>query len=169
MGTIRVIAFEDELLHAERIRSAVEELGYHLVDILESTREIEMIAMSLKPDIILMDIDLGTEETGIDAVKRLRKKSAVPVIFTTSYLSNEVFNEAKKTLPQAYLTKPIDTSTLGRSIELALLQRVENNIYGLSVRANASHDHLFVKEDRVLKRISIKDMVQPPKNRTKFY
>ena len=92
MGTIRVIAFEDELLHAERIRSAVEELGYHLVDILESTREIEMIAMSLKPDIILMDIDLGTEETGIDAVKRLRKKSAVPVIFTTSYLSNEVFN-----------------------------------------------------------------------------
>lgn len=160
MAPIKILAFEDEFLHAEQLKNAVEELGYHLVDVFGDTTNIEEKIVSLKPDIILMDIDLGAEETGIDAAQRIRKKFTLPIIYTTSFQDSEVFDKAKKTMPKAYLTKPLDTFALGRSIELALLQQDNQNGSLPKTGSTANYEHFFIKEDRLLKRLKIKDIIQ---------
>ena len=82
---IKIIAFEDEFLHAEKLKQAVEEIGYSLLSINEDVLKLEELVMDHSPDVVIMDIDLGYGGDGIEAVAKLRRNSNVPVIFLTSF------------------------------------------------------------------------------------
>ena len=78
------------------LRNALEEIidmsdGFTCVATIGTAQEAISQIPLLKPDVVLMDINLGTEETGIDCVKVLKQK--VPV---TNFMMCTVYEEDEK-------------------------------------------------------------------------
>lgn len=60
-----------------------------------------------KPDLILMDIRIKSEQDGIDAAEVIRSRFGIPIIFSTTCLDQERIQRAKITMPFGYVLKPI--------------------------------------------------------------
>ena len=117
-GTILVV--EDEPIAAMDLQESLECMGHAVVGIVASGDEVPAAVLSLRPDVVIMDIHLRSYIDGIDAAARLRLLSRVPVIYVTAYPARSLQDRAMKTAPAAYLEKPIDESLLRASIEKAL-------------------------------------------------
>ena len=84
------------------LRNALEEIidmseGFECVGTIGTALEAIAQIPSLKPDVVLMDINLGTEETGIDCVRILKEK--VPA---TNFMMCTVYEEKRENIPGAY-------------------------------------------------------------------
>ena len=73
-----------------------------------------------RPDLVMLEIHLKGEASGVDFAHKLRELSDVPVVFLTSSTDRETYEQARRTLPHAYLIKPIDPLALQSAVELAL-------------------------------------------------
>ena len=117
-GTILVV--EDEPIAAMDLQESLERMGHAVAGIVASGDEVPAAVLSLRPDLVIMDIHLKSYIDGIDAVSRLRLLSDVPVIYVTAYPARSLMERAMKSAPAAYLEKPIDESLLRAGIEKAL-------------------------------------------------
>lgn len=92
MRPITVFIVDDN----KELRNALEEIismseGYHCIGTASSAEEaIDRIPI-IRPDVVLMDINLGTEESGIDVVKNLK-----PRIPDTNFMICTVYEEDEK-------------------------------------------------------------------------
>ncbi len=122
----KILIVEDELYTGEALKILLEELDYEVLDIVTSGEEaIEKIRES-PPDLILMDIMLDGQMTGIEAAQEINGTYEIPVIFLTAYGDFKTIQKAKLCSPYGYLVKPITEATeLQPSIELALFNHKE--------------------------------------------
>lgn len=121
MAQLRILAIEDDPIHASRLEIALDELGYQLIGIVANATDALRLYKATKPDLVLMDIGLkGENEDGIDISEKLKSVAPVPIIYTTSFIDDATFERAKTTEPYAYLVKPIQKASLKASIELAI-------------------------------------------------
>ena len=81
------------------------------------------------PDLILLDINLSSEQNGIDIATFIHQNHAIPFIFLTSYSTREVLNKAKITEPSGYIVKPFDEEDLFATIEIALYNFAQKQKY----------------------------------------
>jgi two-component system response regulator VicR len=72
-----------------------------------------------KPDLVVLDINLGTS-SGLDVLKELRRRSAVPVIMLTALDSEEDKVRGLETGADDYLTKPFSHRELIARIKAQL-------------------------------------------------
>ncbi|MFD2567880.1 LytR/AlgR family response regulator transcription factor [Pseudotenacibaculum haliotis] len=135
---MKILIVEDEANYADTLEMFVEELGYETVGVASQGK----LAMSLfdehNPDLVLMDINLEGELSGIDLARIFQGQRPTPIIFITSFDDKETFSKAKQTGPYAYLIKPFEPARLQRSIELALQH------------AYADGDQVFDNQEEVL-------------------
>lgn len=154
MSRIRILATEDDTLHEEMLRITIEQLGYELIDVIYKPSSLFLKIDATKPDILLMDIDLGGDITGIDLVKGVNEKYDIPVIYVTSFADSDTFQKAKKTYPAAYIVKPYNESELQRAIELAINNQQKKISSTEDFKNNVvSNDHIFIKEGKALVKI----------------
>jgi PAS domain S-box-containing protein len=116
----RILLVEDELIVARDTESMLNILGYEVVDIALSGEEAIQKAHQLKPDLILMDINLKGEIDGIHATETITKLDDIPVVYCTAYAEDELIYRAKKSQPYGYIMKPFEQRVLYSSIEMAL-------------------------------------------------
>ena len=69
---------EDDDLHADVLRMVLDQLGYELIDVVDNHADALRLLGAARPDVLLMDIDLGGEETGIDLVRKVNEMADVP-------------------------------------------------------------------------------------------
>ncbi|WP_224995793.1 LytTR family DNA-binding domain-containing protein [Cesiribacter sp. SM1] len=159
MAKIRILAAEDDALHADTLRMVMDRLGYELIDIVDTPAELLRQLKATQPDVLLMDIDLGVEETGIDLVKKINESADIPVIYVTSHKEEAIFKKAKETMPEAYIIKPYDPEHLQAAIELAVFKKQKE--------ANQPHSRtaqptplkaVFVKEGNSLVKLQLQDI-----------
>jgi DNA-binding NarL/FixJ family response regulator len=92
MKEITVCIVDDvrELRHAlEEIVSSAD--GYKCIGTMSNTTEALTRIPLLKPDVVLMDINLGESESGIDLVRELK-----PIITSTNFMMCTVYEEDEK-------------------------------------------------------------------------
>jgi CheY-like chemotaxis protein len=123
----RILIVEDEPIVSLQLQESLEAMGHVVPAVVDSGDEVLSAVLSNKPDLILMDIKLRSFIDGVDATKRLRLVSDVPVIYLTAYPSAGSQDRAERTSPAAYLVKPINDRTLRESIESALGARPAPN------------------------------------------
>jgi DNA-binding NtrC family response regulator len=123
MTKIKILATEDDAIHEEKLRMAIDLLNYTLIDVIVDPHKVMSVISATKPDVLLMDIDLGSDISGIDLSKKINGLFDIPIVYITSFVDKNTFNEAKKTQPTAYLSKPYKIDELERVIELAVLQK----------------------------------------------
>jgi DNA-binding LytR/AlgR family response regulator len=159
MSKIRILATEDDPLHEEMLRVTLQKLGYSLIDVVFKPTDIMLKVAATKPDLILMDIDLGGEISGIELTKEINSRYDIPVIYVTSFADSNTFREALETYPNAYVVKPYKEEELQRAIELAIFNKRDNKIqfkgWGKDVVVNK---HIYVKEDGILKKVDLNEI-----------
>lgn len=102
----------------KELRNALEEIvtmspGYTCIGTMGSAEEALVQLPLLKPDVVLMDINLGGPESGIDVVRQLKPRiTGVNFMMCTVYEENEKIFEALKAGASGYILKKTDPGKL---------------------------------------------------------
>lgn len=117
---IKIIIVEDEILIAETIKFYLEKVNHEVLDICISYEEAVIAILLRKPDIVLIDLRLYGEKSGLDIAEFINKeKLNIPFIFLTSQMDDNVLSKAVKLKPSGYLSKPIVKDNLITTIQVA--------------------------------------------------
>jgi len=111
---------EDEKIIALDLQRSVEKLGYQVGRIVSSGESALNALEEYRPNLILMDIMLGSGMNGIECAMIVRKQWQIPVVFLTAYADETILDEAKKAEPYGYIIKPFRTKDLQTTLEIAL-------------------------------------------------
>lgn len=116
----KILIVEDENIVARDIAGSLQALGYTVCDIAATGEEAIKKAQRHSPDLILMDIKLEGEMTGIEAANAIVHHVHVPIIYLTAHADNATLHKARHTHPSGYLLKPFKEHELRITIEMAL-------------------------------------------------
>lgn len=133
MNKGRIFIVEDEALIAMELADRLARLGYEVVGTASRGEEALDRVPDLAPDIVLMDIRLAGDLDGIEAARRLRERTEVPVIYLTAYADPALIERATMTDPYGYLSKPFEAKEIVATIEMALYKHRT----GIALRRNA--------------------------------
>jgi CheY-like chemotaxis protein len=129
--TTDVLIIEDELVIAMDLQALVEELGHRVTHVARTHREAMAAVAEHPPGLVLGDIHLADDSSGLDAVNEIVAKHEVPVVFITAY-PEEVLTGMRPE-PTFLITKPFRPETVKAVISQALFFDVRAH-----ERANAS-------------------------------
>lgn len=115
-----ILIVEDEHIVALDLKMSLEDLGHTVVATLTYGEEVLATAHKLKPDLVLMDIQLAGHMRGTEAARILHHEMQLPVIFLSAFCDNNILEHAEQSLPYGYLIKPYDRKELDASIRMAL-------------------------------------------------
>ena len=119
MPSYKILIVEDELLVATDIQESLEMLGYTVIDAVATGSDAIQSVNRELPDVILMDIMLRGEMTGIQAAEAINRLHDVPVIYLTANADPATIDKAKFSLPYGYIIKPFTDRDLQTNIEIA--------------------------------------------------
>ena len=167
--SIRILIVEDNVIIADDMQSMLEEIGYEIVDNVIVYEQAEEVLKTQQVDLVLIDIILASDKTGIDLGRHIRENYDIPFIFVTSNSDRATVENAKTVKPNGYLVKPFEQQDLYTSIEIAL----SNFTYGTGAnKKDNSHltqddvpmsnsvlkDSIFVKKQHLYYRIQFGDI-----------
>ncbi len=114
-----ILLVEDEAIIALSQKQILEQAGYS-VDVAHNAEQAVDAALSSPgPDLILMDIDLGSGMDGTMAAQRILADKEVPIVFLTSHAEQEMVNRVKDITRYGYILKSAGKSVLLETIEMA--------------------------------------------------
>lgn len=167
MEKLNIFIVEDESIVAKDIQNSLTKLGYNVVGVVNNGNDAIEKIVDLSPDLVLMDIMIKGDLTGIDVSEKIREKINVPVIFLTAYADEGTLSKAKITEPYGYILKPFKEIDLHSTIEMAVykhqkdtaLQKERDFLYSLVENKDDNNkDILFVKANSRLVKVSLKDI-----------
>ncbi len=120
MSQIKILIVEDEPLVAHDIAATLIGINYAVCGIAYTVSKALFYLDTNQPDIVLLDINLGTETDGILLADTIRNQYHIPFVFLTSYADAQTLERAKHTRPMGYLVKPYDERELFATLEIAL-------------------------------------------------
>jgi DNA-directed RNA polymerase specialized sigma24 family protein len=116
-----VLIIEDELLIAMDLTRIVEEMGHWVCGTAARTRDAVALAEQTNPALVLADIRLTGEDSGIEAMQRIRGNGRTPVVFVTGYPERVVVEDAAD--PTLVVSKPFEPEVLKMAVGQALARR----------------------------------------------
>ena len=113
---MHALIIEDEMMVAAAIEFVLRDCGFNSFDVASSGYEAIRAAARRCPDLITADVILA-EGDGIEAIRIICRKPAIPVIFITGYVAAEV----RAMVPNyPVLTKPFSEQTLTYAVAASL-------------------------------------------------
>ena len=165
---IKILIVEDNVIIADDMQSMLEEIGYEIVDNVIVYEQAVEVLKEKQVDLVLIDIILASDKTGIDLGKHIREHYDIPFIFVTSNSDRATVENAKSVQPNGYLVKPFEQQDLYTSIEIALSNFVqgkksrsmeEKEEVGEGFTSNSVlKDSIFVKKQHLYYRIYFDDI-----------
>jgi len=166
---IRILIVEDNVIIADDMQSMLEEIGYEIVDNVIVYEQAEEVLKTQQVDLVLIDIILASDKTGIDLGKHIRENYDIPFIFVTSNSDRATVENAKMVKPNGYLVKPFEQQDLYTSIEIALSNFTQaaksanpstNGVLEqeMAVSNSVLKDSIFVKKQHLYYRIQFGDI-----------
>lgn len=119
----KILIVEDEPVVAFDLAQKLRSFGFEVCDCTDGGEDAVMLARSLRPDLVLMDIRLRGEIDGIEAARLIRQDSDIPVVYLTAHGDGATLERAAVTEPLGYLVKPFEKATLESTIRMALYKR----------------------------------------------
>ena len=113
-----VLIIEDDSFIAMELEGLVEGLGHRVLGVARTHAEAIALTKKKAPGLILADIQLADNSSGLDAVNELLGSYEVPVIFITAY--PERFLTGERPEPAFLIAKPFQPSTVSAIASQAL-------------------------------------------------
>ncbi len=120
MTGIKVLIVEDEPLIAKNIGMYLNNNDYEVAAISFDPEDAIFQLKRHTPDLAILDINLESEQDGIDIAYFINRHHFIPFIYLTSYSDKDTIDRAKKTNPAGFIVKPFNEKTLYATIEIAL-------------------------------------------------
>ncbi len=117
--SLSLLIVEDEAIIADDLSLSLEDLGYQVCGIASNYEESIEILQQEKPDMVLLDIMLKGEKSGIDVAHYIQNNLSIPFVFLTSLYDNATVSKAEKTTPMGYLVKPFKEADLQVTLQMA--------------------------------------------------
>lgn len=114
----RILLVEDEAVLALRQQKMLSEHGYDIMVAASGEAAVEVSAAEA-PDLVLMDIDLGSGLSGPDAAAEILRRHQVPIVFLTSHAEKEMVDRVRSITRYGYVLKNSGDFVLLSSIEMA--------------------------------------------------
>ncbi len=114
-----ILIAEDDYLVGEMIQGILTELGYSVVGLATSGMQAVEMAIALKPNVVIMDVQMPGMG-GVAAAKQIQECCLIPVVILSAYETPELVQEASEAGVNAYLLKPPDRREMERAITLAI-------------------------------------------------
>lgn len=114
----RVLIIEDEPIIAADIEAIVGDIGHEVCAIASTRTEAIAAAARHRPGLVLADIQLADNSSGIDAANDILADMSVPVIFITAYPERLLTGERPE--PAFLITKPFLPNAVKAAISQAL-------------------------------------------------
>ena len=125
----RILVVEDNAIIYKRLKMCLLENNYEVYDYTPSVKKaLEQINLK-RPDLVLLDIDLQGEQTGLDLGKILSTDYQIPFIYVTDFDDDHTFFEGLHTHHEHFIvkTKPeLNPKEVLRAIQ-TVLQKSNNN------------------------------------------
>lgn len=119
--TRRILLVEDNPANQVLAAAVLERDGFE-VDVAESARDAQRAIMLHKPDLILMDIQLP-EMDGLSFTRQLKADPSTAQITVVAMTAHAMVGDKEEAITAGcagYISKPIDTRTLGDQVRAFL-------------------------------------------------
>ncbi len=152
----RILIVEDEVLIAYGIKKIL--MPYFLPEIAHDFDEAHLLLSHKLFDLVIIDITLSGEKTGLDLADFINEKISIPFIFTTALTDPETLEKVTRLKPSAYLSKPVESVNLITAINLALAN--QDNIFKIEIGKHIyyiqSKDFLYAEADHIYVELFLK-------------
>lgn len=117
---VRVLIIEDEIIIARFIEQQLLSSFPCTTRVAVSVKEAREAMHELTPHLLLCDINLQDNQSGIALITELRQQYAFEVIYITSYQNRSIIEQASATNPANYIIKPVDEAQLFAGVQLVM-------------------------------------------------
>jgi len=121
----RVLLVENELIIAADLRNKLTRLGHEVVGIAITGEEAVGMAEELRPDLVLMDIQLEGGMRGTECARTIQERTGAPIIFLTAF-SGTLIRDATDIHPGICLSKPFSRVQLETALDTVLGKRSQD-------------------------------------------
>ncbi|MEQ8625007.1 MAG: response regulator [Vicingaceae bacterium] len=156
----KILIVEDEAIVAKDISVCLQKIGYEVIGTFSKGEKALTFLMDNKPDLVLMDIMLAGNISGIDASASIKADYDIPVVFLTAYADEQTISKAKITEPYGYIIKPFKEIDLRTSIEMALYKykKEKEKLAGIETSSfnrsdSISKEFIYVKSNSKLVKV----------------
>jgi DNA-binding NarL/FixJ family response regulator len=118
----KILVVDDEWLVAVDVQRTLRRAGYVVDEIVTSAPKVLAALHRVGPDLVLLDIDLGTELDGLELANRIRAQSPVPIVFLSAHCDPPTLKRAMRASPHGFVVKPFTEAQLLTAVQLALHQ-----------------------------------------------
>jgi len=164
---LEILIVEDNLVVVDSVVRMLSKLGYDKVKSVTDYNAAVKILSLKKTHLVLIDILLSGEETGIELGGYIRENINIPFIFITSNSDRATVADVKKVTPNWYLVKPFEKEDLFTAIEIVLFNfreqlstSKERNVLDSDTDTTAIlSDSIFIKKQHIYHRISFSEIL----------
>ena len=155
--SLKILIVEDNLAFALQLEMLLEKLGYFICGRVASSTEALQKVYSEHPDLILMDIDIKGNMSGVEVGHKIADLN-IPLLYISSHQDEETYQLAQESNMIGYLVKPVNKISLQSGIQLAIakahsLKTEEEKSTELKVEDHivTKHSFFFKKRDTLHK------------------
>lgn len=144
----KILIIEDEAIIARDLQMMIEKGPYEVVGVVRTYEDALSHFHDKVPDLVIADIFINGDKSGIDAVNEMLKVKSVPVIFITAYSSDDIIEKVSHLQNIFYLTKPFTSAQVIATLKIAVakipvgippkISQREKQIVDLLVRGRSS-------------------------------
>lgn len=116
----KILIVEDSRLNAQITADILNKNGYKTDMARTGEEAVEKARGSWRPDLILMDIELGRGMDGIETARMIQNIGDIPVVFLTANASKEIMEKICSVTAYGYVIKNSDKYALLSAVEMAL-------------------------------------------------
>lgn len=136
---VNILIVEDNLSFALELQMLLEELNYNVIGRVDNSGEALDLIYSKNPDLILMDIDIKGNLTGLEIGKKIKHLN-IPILFITSLSNSTHYEQAQASNMIGYLVKPVDKITLRTTLELAITRAHQSKVSNVNEEESAAEN-----------------------------
>ncbi len=117
MANAKIIIVESDTVVAKDIEERLTTLGYTICAIVSSKAQAITKVTEVRPDLVLIDMDVEGEMDGVDIAQEIYNRFDIPVIYLTNYVNEDLLEKVRTTRAFGHVFKPYGTDQLHLSIE----------------------------------------------------
>lgn len=151
-----ILIVEDSLLNGQITADMLQAFGYETTIVRTGEEALEKISGSRRPDLVLMDIELGSGMNGIDTAKIINARYKIPIVFLTANASRKIMEQVRSVTAYGYVIKSTDPHALLSAVEMALARwQTENELQLYSCLVENALNEVYVFDSDTLKFITV--------------
>jgi two-component system response regulator LytT len=108
----KIHVVEDQMIIQLDLCHLLKDLGYEVVNVAVSYEQTLAQLEQMKPDLLILDILLKGEKTGIDIAHEVNRLYQIPFVYLTSHSDFATVEKAHATHPKGYILKPFTRSEI---------------------------------------------------------